>query len=307
VGHLWLESGAYENWPGSAAGFLRFVPVFVSVMDMRRTFVMRVAAPLCAACRTAYAAAAAAYTARAFAMAAAFVMAAILGGCSTRSAPPPAPPPPPAAPPPGSPHVITDLSQLSSSDTALAPLASAEKALKGTPAAAPTPSMGAHGPGDQTPAALRRLFLNNPDASRYSDTPLPHTQERLLNAKAAQYSGFSSRMLSQLLKEMVKLEKQPPADTMILPDDVKPVIVTAVLNGKGQLRELIFEQHSGVATVDNLVIKACKESLWAGTAPEEALAEDGNYRLRIEAEVSNYSADREGKQEFITRLGLGIL
>jgi hypothetical protein len=55
------------------------------------------------------------------------------------------------------------------------------------------------------------------------------------------------------------------------------------------------------------VIKACKKSLWAGSAPEEALAEDGNYRLRIEAKLSNYSANYEGKQTFITRLGLGIL
>ncbi len=239
---------------------------------------------------------------------AALLFAAALGGCSTRSAPPPPPaPPPPAASPPGSPRVITDLSQLSTSDAAIVPLASAEQALKDAPPPAPTPSMGAHAPGDQTPEALRRLFLNDPDASRYSDTPLPHTQERLLNAKAAQYSGFSSRMLSQLLKEMVKLEKRPPVDTMVLPEDLKPVIVTAVLNSKGQLRELIFQQHSGVAGVDGLVIKACKQSLWAGSAPEEALAEDGNYRLRIEAELSNYSADRYGKQKFITRLGLGIL
>lgn len=174
-------------------------------------------------------------------------------------------------------------------------------------AAQPTPSMGAHAPGDQTPAALRRLFLNDPGASRYSETPLPHAQERLLNAKAAKYSAFSSRMLSQLLQEMVKLEGQPPIDTMVLPDDLKPVILTAVLNQQGQLRELIFDQHSGVATVDRLIVKACKESLWAGTVPAEALARDGDYRLRIEAELSNYSADREGKQTFITRLGLGIL
>lgn len=236
---------------------------------------------------------------------AALAMILALGGCATHKAPPPAPPPPPAAPPPGSPHVITDLSQLSASDVAIVPLANAENALKAAPI--PTPSMGAHAPGDQTPEALRRLFLNNPDASRYSDTPLPHTQERLLNAKAAQYSAFSSRMLSQLMTEMVKLEKLPPVDTMVLPDELKPVIVTAVLNDKGQLRELVFEQHSGVAGVDNLVIKACKQSLWAGAAPREALAEDGDYRLRIEAELSNYSADRYGKQKFITRLGLGIL
>lgn len=227
----------------------------------------------------------------------------MFGGCSEQKAPPPAPAV--VAPPPGSPRVITDLSQLSASDATVMPLASAEKALKAAPA--PTPSMGAHAPGDQTPEALRRLFLNNPGASRYSDTPLPHTQERLLNAKAAQYAAFSSRMLSQLMTEMVKLEKLPPVDTMVLPDTLKPVILSAVLNDKGQLRELVFEQHSGVAGVDNLVIKACKASLWAGAAPQEALAEDGNYRLRIEAELSNYRADRYGKQEFITRLGLGIL
>lgn len=227
-----------------------------------------------------------------------------LAGCSSQSAPP-SPPPPPSAP--GTPHVITDLSQLSPTGTSLAPLASAPLALKAKPSAEPTPSMGAHAPGDQTPAALRRLFLNNPEASRYSETAPPHAEETLLNAKAGKYPGFARLVLSQLLKAMVKLEKKEPIVTLTLPENLKPVILTAILNDQGQLQELIFEQHSGIAAVDNLVIAACKDSLWAGAAPAGALAEDGNYRLRIRAQLSNYSADREGNQTFITRLGLGIL
>lgn len=179
--------------------------------------------------------------------------------------------------------------------------------IEQAPKEQPKLSMGSHAPGDQTPAALRRLFLNNPGASRYRETALPHMQERLLNAKAAKYSAFSSQMLSQLLKAMLKLERKPPINTMVLPGHLKPVILTAVLNKEGQLRELIFDQHSGVATVDKLVIEACKKSLWAGDAPQEALAEDGNYRLRVEVQLSNYSANYQGQQTFITRLGLGIL
>jgi hypothetical protein len=231
---------------------------------------------------------------------------ALLAGCSTHTPPRPPPPAPPAAPAPGSPRVITNLSQLSASNGGMVPLISTRDIVE-APKEEPKLSMGSHAPGDQTPAALRRLFLNNPAVSRYRETPLPHSQERLLNAKAAKYPAFSSRMLSQLLKEMVRLEGQPPVNMMVLPNDLKPVIVTAVLNREGQLRELIFDQHSGVAAVDKLVIKACKESLWAGSAPEDALAQDGNYRLRIETRLSNYSADREGEQTFITRLGLGIL
>jgi hypothetical protein len=114
-------------------------------------------------------------------------------------------------------------------------------------------------------------------------------------------------MLTQLLNEIVQQEKTEPIASLTLPEEVKPVIVIAVLNDKGHLKELIYEQHSGLAAVDNLVIASCKESLWANNMPKGALAKDGNYRLRIEAQLSKYSANREGKQTFITRLGLGIL
>lgn len=167
--------------------------------------------------------------------------------------------------------------------------------------------MSALGPGENTSSALRRLFLEHPESPRYAETPIPHTQERLLDAKAAEYHGFANMMLTQLLNEIVQQEKTEPVVSLALPEEVKPVIVTAILSDKGKLKELIYEQHSGLAAVDNLVIAACKESLWANNMPKGALARDGNYRLRIEAQLSKYSADREGKQTFITRLGLGIL
>ncbi len=238
-------------------------------------------------------------------LASATCLSALLTGCASHRSAAPAAAPPPAAS--YAPHVITNLSQVSTEDTAVMSLADEQHALAATPVAAATPSMGAHAPGDETPATLRRLFLNEPETARYTEAELPHSEERLLNAKAAEYPGFSSQMLSQLLKAMVKLESKPPVVTLPLSDDLKPVILTAVLSDQGQLQELIFEQHSGTAAIDNLVIAACKASLWANNVPKGGLAEDGNYRLRIEAKLSHYSADREGNQTFITRLGLGIL
>jgi hypothetical protein len=229
-------------------------------------------------------------------------------GCSSQApatAAQPSSPPPPAAP--GSPQVITNLSQLSSGDADTASLNTAAKVLKADPSRGENLAAVAHGLGRDTPSMLRRLFLDDPDSPRYADTLIPHTQERLLNAKAAEYSGFASMMLSQLLSEMVKQEKIEPMVTLELSEEIKPVILTAILDDRGQLKELIYQQHSGLAAIDNFVIATCKESLWANNMPKGALSEDGNYRLRIEAQLSKYSADREGNQTFVTQVGLGIM
>jgi hypothetical protein len=246
----------------------------------------------------------AAMTSAATTLTAAALTTALATGCSGQS-PTTVPPTPPAAA--GSPHVITDLSQLSSRDTDVASLNNAAKVLKSNPPRDETLSMSALGPGENTSSTLRRLFREHPESPRYAETPVPHTQERLLDAKAAEYHGFANMMLTQLLNEIVQQEKTEPIASLTLPEEFKPVIVIAVLNDKGHLKELIYEQHSGLAAVDNLVIASCKESLWANNMPKGALAKDGNYRLRIEAQLSKYSANREGKQTFITRLGLGIL
>jgi hypothetical protein len=241
-------------------------------------------------------------------LSAAALAAALAIGCSSQSpatTTPPPPPPPPAAP--GSPQVITNLSQLSSSDTDAASLNDAAKVLKSDPSRDENLATVAHGAGQDRPSTLRRLFLDHPESPRYAETMLPHTQERLLNAKAAEYPGFSSLMLAQLLSEMVKEEKVEPMVTLELSEEIKPVILVAVLDNRGQLKELIYQQHSGLAAIDNFVIAACKESLWGNNMPKDAISKDGHYRLRIEAQLSKYSADREGNQTFSTRLGLGIL
>jgi hypothetical protein len=227
-------------------------------------------------------------------------------GCSsqTRTTAARSSPPPPAAP--GSPQVITNLSQLSSGDTDTASLSNAAKVLKADPSRDEAAEV-AHGMGQDTPSTLRRLFMEDPDSPRYAETMIPHTQVRLLNAKAAEYPGFSNMMITQLLSEMVKEEKVEPMVTLELSEEINPVILTAILDDKGQLKELIYQQHSGLAAIDNFVIAACKASLWANNMPKGALSEDGKYRLRIEAQLSKYSIDREGNHTFVTRVGLGIM
>ena len=206
----------------------------------------------------------------------------------------------------GSPEVITSLSQLSSGETDTASLNTAAKVLKTDPAKDEAAAAVARGLGRDSPSTLRRLFLDHPESPRYAETMIPHTQIRLLNAKAAEFPGFSNMMITQLLSEMVKEEHQEPMVSLELSEEIKPVVLTAILDDKGQLRELVYQQHSGLAAIDNFVVGACKESLWANNMPGGALSKDGDYRLRIEAQVSKYSADREGNQIFTTRLGLGI-
>jgi hypothetical protein len=243
-------------------------------------------------------------TSNAAAMLGAMVLAtALAAGCSWQNATTTAPLSPPAAA--GSPHVITDLSQLSPREADDASLSNAAKVLKSDPSRDETAVV--RGIGRDTPSTLRRLFLDNPESPRFAETLIPHTQVRLLNAKAAEYSGFSNMMTTQLLNEMVKQEKVEPMVTLELAEEIKPVVVIAILDDRGQLKELIYQQHSGLAAIDNFVIAACKASLWANNMPKGALSKDGNYRLRIEAQLSKYSANREGEQTFTTRIGLGIL
>ena len=234
----------------------------------------------------------------------AIVAAGWVSGCSWQNQSTSAPPsPPPAA---DAPHVLTSLSQLSASDTDSAELKTAAKVLKSS--SAPRQSaQDAESVGEDRPSVLRRLYLEDPTSPRYAPTPLPHTEIRLLNAKAAQYPDLANLLLTQLVTEMVQDEKVPPLSKMDLSEDHQPVIVTAILDNRGQLKELIYRQHSGLAAIDKFVISACKASLWANNVPKGALAADGNYRLRIEAQLSKYSTDREGNQTFVTRLGLGIL
>ena len=79
-----------------------------------------------------------------------------------------------------------------------------------------------------------------------------------------------------------------------MPDNVRPVIIEATMDGDGQLTELVLQQLSGSGAVDQFMIQACKKGLWMRNPPPEARAGDGNYRMRIEAQHSKlYAADTE--------------
>ena len=232
------------------------------------------------------------------------LMAVLAAGCSSQSQATTASPSPLASA--DAPHVITNLSQLSAGDTDSSGLKTAAKVLKSNPGHQESISPG-ESVGEDRPSVLRRLFFEDPTSPRYAPTAIPHTEIRLLNAKAAQYPDFANLLLTQLITEMVQDEKEPPLSKLELYEDPQPVILTAVLDNRGQLKELIYRQHSGLASIDNFVISASKASLWANNVPKAALSPDGTYRLRIEAQLSKYSSDRAGNQIFITRLGLGIL
>jgi hypothetical protein len=206
---------------------------------------------------------------------------------------------------PDTPHVITSLSQISSSNTDAASLNNAAKVLKTHPSSENNRVV--VGIGQDTPSVLQRLFSQDPESPRYVETDIPHVQVRLLNAKAAKYAGFTNMMLTQLIEELAKEEKMPPIVKLQLSEQIRPVIVTAVLNQDGQLKELIYDQHSGLAVIDDFVIASSKASLWANNLPKGAASPDGNYRLRIETQISNYKTDRSGNHIFLTRVGMGVL
>jgi hypothetical protein len=78
------------------------------------------------------------------------------------------------------------------------------------------------------------------------------------------------------------------------------------MSAGGKLKELIIDQRSGVAAVDKLVIDGCKKGLWSRNSPPGALS-NGQYRLRIEAMIVNYTFNRNGIYTFDTRVGLALL
>ncbi len=112
-------------------------------------------------------------------------------------------------------------------------------------------------------------------------------------------------MLHQVLVAAIGLE-HGEMETKVVPDNVNPVIITAIMNKDGKLKELIVEQHSGSGALDHLMVEACKQGLWAGSPPPEAMI-DGEYRIRIEGRLKNFSTSDQKHWEFETHVGLALL
>jgi hypothetical protein len=201
------------------------------------------------------------------------------------------------------PRVITNLSQLSAADTT-APLVAREEIFAKS---APPPDTSQAGSArSEVDTNLAHLFLGKPDSTVYTEEVRASGDVNLLNRKARQFPEFSYAMLNRTLTAMQLIETATLAGRK-LPDDIRPVVLIAVMTPQGRLTDLTIEQHSGVAVVDRAVIDACKKALWAMNPPPDARADDGTYRFRVESLVRNRSYNLKGQYHYVTHIGLAVL
>jgi hypothetical protein len=132
-------------------------------------------------------------------------------------------------------------------------------------------------------------------------------EARLLTKKAAEFEGLSMRLLNQIFQQIMILEDTYEISHLHVPTDAKRTIVTGTMNRDGVLKELVLEQHSGTATVDKMVLAACKKGMYIHNPPPDALDADGTYKVRIEVRLENYSSEDGEHWDFKTYLGLALL
>ena len=220
-----------------------------------------------------------------------FAVAIFAAGCAADDKPPP--PAPDSGP---QPKLLSDLSTVS--DVHINPFATS---------AAP-----ARGEGmlhDSSPDAVTtgpRTFQMEPGISRVVGNESNPGTVRLLNAKAAQFGDFSALILDRIYARLIEAERSEEISRTRLPTDIRPVVITAILNKSGKLTELILEQHSGKAKIDQMMLDVCKKSIWYENPPAAAISSDGTYKLTIKLKMENYASSDEHHWSFITDLGLGI-
>jgi hypothetical protein len=151
-----------------------------------------------------------------------------------------------------------------------------------------------------------RTFAEEPGLSRSIGTDANPGEVRLLNDKAAKFANFSQVILEHIFAQLRIAEKTEEISRTRLPTDIKPVVITAIMDRNGKLTELILEQHSGKARIDQMMLSVCKKAIWYRNPPADALAEDGTYHLTIQGRLENYASTDEIHWSFYTRLGLGI-
>jgi hypothetical protein len=221
-----------------------------------------------------------------------FAVAIFAAGCAADDKPPlPAPDSGPQ------PKLLSDLSTVS--DAHINPLASANAA----------PARGEGMLHDSSPNAVTagpRTFQMEPGISRVVGNESNPGTVRLLNAKAAQFGDFSALILDRIYARLIEAERSEEISRTRLPTDIRPVVITAILNKSGKLTELILEQHSGKAKIDQMILDVCKKSIWYENPPAAAISSDGTYKLTIKLKMENYASTDEHHWSFITDLGLGI-
>src|SRR5579863_9014483 len=213
----------------------------------------------------------------------------LLAGCAGQDKPPE--PAPGAAP---APKMVTDLSSVSSA--AIDPLGAS---------AVPERGEGLLRDAGGNPLSPR-TFGAEPGSTRSAGTEANPGEVRLLNAKAARFASFSQVILDRVFAQLQLAEKTEEISRTKLPTDIKPVVITAIMDRNGKLTELILEQHSGRARIDQMMIAVCKKAIWYRNPPPEALSGDGNYKLTIQCKLTNYASKDEAHWSFFTSLGVGL-
>jgi hypothetical protein len=202
-------------------------------------------------------------------------------------------------------RVITNLSQLSSAPAAV-PSINAQNLVNGAAAlhdeTAPTPASAQN----LADANLENLYLSKEHSVIHGGEAPAAGDRTLLNAKARKFPEFSYALLNQTLVIAEQLEPGK-LEGRKLPDEIKPMILTATMTSEGKLTDIAIEQHSGLGTVDRIIIDACKQGLWSMNPPPAALADNGMFRMRIDAAVNNYDHNLTGKYRYTTHLGIALL
>jgi hypothetical protein len=198
------------------------------------------------------------------------------------------------------PRLVRNLSELSASKTTNPFENSPAVPLKAPKAAAAAVSSGKD---DEA----TRAFLDAPATVRRVGTDTTPGEQRLSNAKAARFANFSRVLLDRVFAAAVELEAEDKIAKRKLPENLKPVVLTAIMNPEGRLQELIIEQHSGQAVVDSLFVEACQKGLWYNNPPKDAQTSSGNYQLRIQGRLRNFASQGSDLWTFTTYLDLAIL
>jgi hypothetical protein len=212
----------------------------------------------------------------------------LAAGCAAEDKPPP--PAPDAGP---QPKLLTNLSTVS--DAPIDPLH------------VTVPARGEgmlHDRGAVTPGP--RTFEAEPGLSRTIGNDANPGTVRLLNAKAAKFGNFSSLILDRMYARLIVAERTEEISRSKLPTEIKAVVITAIMDKSGKLTELVLEQHSGKARIDQMMLDVCKQSIWFENPPAGALSADGTYKLTIKLKLENYASSDERHWSFITDLGLGL-
>ncbi len=217
-----------------------------------------------------------------------FAVAIFAAGCAANDQPPP------PAPDSGQPKLLSSLNDVG-----------------GTPvnpfAINPVPKRGEgmlldHGPVTAGP----RTYQTDPGISRVVGNDANPGTVRLLNDKAAKFGNFAGVILDHIYARLIEAERTEEISRTRLPTEIKAVVITAVMDKKGKLTELILEQHSGKAKIDQMMLDVCRKSIWYENPPVAALSADGTYRLTIRLKLENYASMDETHWSFTTDLGLGI-